>query len=700
LAGKTILIIAEKPSAAEKIANALGKAEKITKRDAYYFKVERDGDTIFVVPAVGHLFGLRKRNKKDKYPVFDIEWAPIFEIDKKASYTRKYYENLKEIAEIADEVVIATDYDIEGAVIGHNIYRFMLNGKKVSRMKFSTLTKEELRKAYENQIPVDMGLTNAGLTRHYLDWYYGINLSEALIKAVKDAGKAFSVLSIGRVQGPMLNFLVEREKEIEKFVPVPYWQLYLKVNLKGKEYIADYTKKQIWDESEADKIKNSITDKYAVIEKVKRRPKKVPPPVPFDLTSLQTEAYSLFGYSPKQTLDIAQSLYTNAYISYPRTSSQKLPKTLDLKGIIQKLGEQTTYKKMSQELLEKNLLTPHEGKKEDPAHPAIYPTGEKPKKLSSMEKKIYDLIVRRFLACFKEDAERETVTLTLNANDNKFKISGTRTIKEGWMAFYKPYLKLQEVTLPDVKEGEKAEILGIEKVRKETQPPNRYSQGAIIKELEKRNIGTKATRAQILQTLYDRNYIMNKSIEVTELGKKLTEAMKNYCPEIVDEQLTRSFEEKLDAIAINGFSMDEVLKEARKILTDILEDIRKHEKEIGEILGEAIMITREQARILGKCPKCGGDLKIIVTKKGRFVGCSNYPKCDAAYPLPRVGLIKKTGKVCEKCGTPIITVIRKGKRPFRMCLDPNCETKKNWGKKKVGAKKQASTEEAIQADKA
>ena len=193
---------------------------------------------------------------------------------------------------------------------------------------------------------------------------------------------------------------------------------------------------------------------------------------------------------------------------------------------------------------------------------------------------------------------------------------------------------------------------------------------------------------------------MNKSIEVTELGKKLTEAMKNYCPEIVDEQLTRSFEEKLDAIATNGFSMDEVLKEARKILTDILEDIRKHEKEIGEILGEAIMTTREQARILGKCPKCGGDLKIIVTKKGRFVGCSNYPKCDAAYPLPRVGLIKKTGKVCEKCGTPIITVIRKGKRPFRMCLDPNCETKKNWGKKKVGAKKQASTEEAIQADKA
>ncbi|MGQ4833872.1 MAG: DNA topoisomerase I [Candidatus Asgardarchaeia archaeon] len=686
---KNILIIAEKPSAAEKIASALGNFEKINENDAYYFKVELDGAQIFVAPAVGHLFGLRKTNNKDKYPVFNVEWAPVFEINKNSEYTRKYYENLKMLSEISDEVIIATDYDIEGAVIGYNIYRFLLDGKKVSRMKFSTLTKEELRKSFENQIPVDEGLTNAGLTRHILDWYYGINLSEALISAVKRSGKAFSIISIGRVQGPMLNFLRERELEIKKFVPKPYWQIFLKIKIDSKEYVADFTKRQIWDEKEADTIIKSITQEFAVVTKVKRVKKKVAPPVPFDLTSLQTEAYNLFGYSPKQTLDIAQSLYTNAYISYPRTSSQKLPKSLNLKGIIEKISLQVTYKKMARELLEKNMLEPHEGKKEDPAHPAIYPTGEIPKKLKSQEKKIYDLIVRRFLSCFKEDAERESITVTLTINDYNFKISGSRTVYEGWMAFYKPYLKLQEVAFPEIREGDKLKVTGTDKVQKETKPPKRYSQGAIIKELERRNIGTKATRAQILQTLYDRKYIVDKNIQVTDLGLTLAEAMSKYLPEIVDETLTRKFEEELDKIMKNQKSMDDVLSEARSILVKVIKDIETHKKEIGDMLAEAIKITREKERILGKCPKCGGDLKIIVTKKGRFVGCSNYPKCDAIYPLPRAGLIQKTGKVCDKCNTPIIKVIRKGKRPFNMCLDPNCETKKNWGTNKKGKRRKS-----------
>lgn len=672
-----IIIIAEKPAAAERIAKALGEPKKVEEGGAYYFQV---GDKV-VIPAVGHLFGLKQATRGSYYPVFEVEWAPTFEINKKNEYARKYLENLKKFVGVAEDVYIATDYDVEGSVIGYNILRFVFNREKAKRMKFSTLTKEELLHAFQNPTELNMGMIKAGLTRHTLDWYYGINLSRALTHSIKKVGKVFSVLSIGRVQGPMLYFLVKREREIRAFKPKPFWQVTLKFRLRGKEFEALYREKQIWEEEKAYEVVKSCEGKKGIIKDVKKRVVRKNPPAPFDLTSLQTEAYNLFGYSPKRTLDIAQSLYTQAYISYPRTSSQKLPRQLDLRGILKKLSAQKEFRELCQEIL-KGKVEPHEGKKKDPAHPAIHPTGEVPKKLTGPERKIYELIVRRFLSCFMEPAERESISLTVDVNGNEFLTSGSRTLKEGWMKAYKPFLKLQEVEFPDVKVGEEVEVRKLEKLEKETQPPQRYTQGSIIKEMEKRNLGTKATRAQILQTLYDRGYIVNKSIQVTDLGMTLVEALERYCPTILSEELTREFERKMEEVMEGRIPMEKVLEEARTVLKEILKEFKENEEKIGGILDDALMRTREEERTLGRCPKCGGNLKVIYTKRGRFVGCSNYPKCKNMYPIPKVGTIKKTGKTCEKCGTPIIYVFRKGKRPFKMCLDPNCETKSGWGKKR------------------
>lgn len=685
------VIIAEKGSAAEKIAKALsdGYLEPVEKRGVFFYKIERGEKKIIVVPAVGHIFGLKQATKGSKYPYFKTMWAPTFEIKKRNEYARKYYENMKEVCESSSTFTVATDFDQEGSVIGYNIIKFLCKKENAKRMKFSTLTKEELNNSYDNaKKSLDFGMINSGLARHELDWYYGINLSRGLTHAIKSTGKVFAIISIGRVQGPMLSFLAQREKEIGKFVPTPFWQVSLKIEVCGKELEAMHKEKKLLDEKIAKKIVSDCKNKDATVESVKKTETKKKPPHPFNLTNLQTEAYNLFGYSPKQTVDLAQTLYSKAYISYPRTSSQKLPKQLDLPKIISKLSEQTLYKKLCKELLKKKELIPNEGGKKDPAHPALHPTGEKPKNLVGPKKKIYDLIVKRFLATFAEPAIRESMSISLVIGEHEFKMSGSRTIKANWLDYYKPYAKFQEISFPELKKGGVLKNKSVLKIDKETSPPPRFSQGSILKELEAKSIGTKATRAQILQTLYYRGYIQGKSIEVTEFGMVLIETLKKHCPEIVSEKLTRKFEKEMEKIYEKKIEKEKILRKARKVLTKILNKMIEEEKEIGDMLDDALIKKRKEEREFGPCPNCGQMLKVLFspTTKKRFVGCSGYPECKTGFPIPLKGLLKKTSKICEKCNCPIIYVYRTGKRPFKMCLDPNCPTKEGWNKNKKKTK--------------
>src|SRR3989344_1230609 len=217
------LIIAEKPTVAEKIAAALGKnTRKAVGGVAYYEIPEKNA---VVAPAVGHLFSLHQKTPGSGYPVFEIEWVPGFEADKKSDYSKKYYTLLKKLAKEADEVVNACDWDVEGSTIGGNIIESLAKGKKAERMFFSTLTKEDLTEAYENLKPLDIPFLRSGQTRHTLDWLWGINVSRALMGAIRKAG-VFRIMSMGRVQGPALAFLSEKELKIKSFVSTPYWQVF------------------------------------------------------------------------------------------------------------------------------------------------------------------------------------------------------------------------------------------------------------------------------------------------------------------------------------------------------------------------------------------------------------------------------------------------------------------------------------------
>lgn len=678
------LIITEKPSAAEKIATALAdtKPSKKNNSGVPYYELTHKGKPIVVACAVGHLYTVTEKDKSKgwTYPMFDIKWVDSASTNKASAFTKKYLNTITKLAKDATEFTVATDFDIEGEVIGYNVIRFACKQKDAKRMKYSTLTKPDLIKSYETAAPhLIWGQVHAGVTRHELDWLYGINLSRALTNSIKVGGGGFKILSSGRVQGPALKILVDKEKDIQAFKPTPYWQLTL-VGKKTKEISALHKIEKFEDKNLVEKIYSNIkNEKSAIVSDVTKKEHNQKPPTPFDLTSLQMEAHRTMGIVPKQTLEIAQTLYTEGLISYPRTSSQKLPAILGFKNILTQLSKQAQFKLHAEKLLKLPALTPNEGPKVDEAHPAIYPTGVI-KPLEGRDKNMYELIVRRFMAVFGSEATRETMNVIFDVKNEPFILKGTRTVIPGWQEYYGRFVQQKEEELEPFNKGEVVPIKEITFEEKMTKPPSRYTAASIIKELEKRNLGTKATRANIVENLYERGYVNEKSIQATELGIKTCDVLIKHSPSILDEKLTRHFEEEMEKIRKEEITSEEVLKDATSILSKILTEFKLKEKEIGSELAGANKETINEATNVGKCPACKeGDLSIRRGKFGMFIACNKYPDCKTTFSLPAGAKVKPAKKSCEKCNYPIIELTRPRAKAVEICINPDCETRKVEG---------------------
>ncbi len=677
------LIVAEKPKVAEKIANAIGeKVSKKSHKGVYYYEAEHNGNQLLVAPAVGHVYTLVEREKSFNYPAFDIHWVPSYEVSKEAAYTKGYVELIQKLGKTADTFVSACDYDIEGSTIAYNVFRFATTIREGKRMKFSALTKGDLLDAYEDRGEFDYNNAHAGEARHIIDWYYGINLSRALMSAIRKASR-YKVMSIGRVQGPALSMLSAQEKEIRAFIPIPYWEL--TVNIKDIEF--KHKKDRFLVEDEAT-VALDNTKSTGTVDKVESTEQKIAPPPNFDLTSLQVEAYKLFKYSPSRTLELAQTLYEASMITYPRTSSQQIPPTIKLAPILKDLQKNPEYKGLSAKILDNNWTKPKQGKKTDPAHPAIHPTGQAGKP-AGPEGKLYDLIVRRFLSSFAPDAKRERNRVEVRTGDEVYAASGSRIVEPGWTEFYGPYYTTEDTILPKFDKGETVDVKSKKKTKKETKPPKRFTQASIISELEKRHLGTKATRSVIIDTLMKRNYASGQaSIEVSDFGLKVADVLQKYAPEILDENLTRDLEEKMEGIQEGKINKDDVINESKEFLTKVLVKWKSNEANIGNDLLEALVSTQEQENLIGPCDKCGKQLRIIrMRNKKQFIGCTGYPNCRNAYPLPTGAFVKPLNKSCPSCSKPMVYV-KKGKTSYQMCIDPNCPSKADWKKRGSNAKDQ------------
>jgi len=678
------LVICEKPDAARRLAEALADTEPSThrKHGLTYFEVTRKDERITICPALGHLYVVDSKDVSPRriYPVWDFSWKPKYEVERGYERQRGWLRAIQELAEEAERFINSCDYDTEGSLIGYMILKYACGGadRKAGRMRFSTLTRSDLNQAYVNVTDkLDYELAQAGMCRHEIDWLYGVNLSRAITESAREYSNRYATISTGRVQGPTLRFIVEREVEVAIHVPVPYWTIEVTVAIDGVLTEAEYSKEKLETKAEAERVVNDVDKRSGLVEDIQERSVRIEPPNPFDLTTIQSETYRHFRMSPSQTLRILERLYLEALISYPRTSSQKLPPSIGYREILEGLARNPEYKRLSADLLSQPTLRPREGKKFDPAHPAIYPTGQLPKRrLEPRESRVLDLVTKRFMATFAAAATRQSLKVTMRVGQEYlFYIHGSRLIHPGWTRYYEPYVKFAETVLPKIELGQEVTFKEVTLRERFTTPPPRYNPSSLLRKMEESEIGTKATRAEIIDILYKRGYVLGETIRPTPLANKVIEVLKKHCPKIVDVSFTRELEVLMSRIELGEERREAVVIEAVEQLKPIIEQLKTNEDEVGRDLSEAIREMRLQNISLKvPCPSCGLQLRIIRSKKTkkRFIGCSGawVSGCRFSLPLPQFGTIKLLDRYCGRCGFQLVKTVGSRGRSLISC--PKC----------------------------
>ena len=432
-----------------------------------------------------------------------LVWAPIQKLPAEKGIIRA----LKNLAKKADSVVIGTDFDREGELIGSDALRQILEvnpNVPVSRARYSAFTKAEIDHAFDNLVELDQDLADAGESRQYIDLIWGAVLTRYLTTA-RFSGLG-NTRSAGRVQTPTLALVVERERERLAFVPEDYWVISGEAVCDGSEaFKIGHATTRFWDKAAADaafaKVDGVKTGQVTAVESKSRTQR---PPAPFNTTSLQAAA-AAEGISPARTMRLAESLYMDGLISYPRVDNTVYPASLDLRDCVRTLSKVPQYAPVCQKILGQGKIVATRGKQETTDHPPIYPTAAAdPENLQPAAWKLYNLIARRFLATLMDAATIEGTKVSIDVAGEPFVASGNVLAYPGFRAIY-PYGLKKDDQLPEMHEGDTVDIESMDFVAKQTEPPARYSQGKLIQEMEKRGLGTKSTRASIIDTLYRAN---------------------------------------------------------------------------------------------------------------------------------------------------------------------------------------------------
>jgi DNA topoisomerase I len=368
-------------------------------------------------------------------------------------------------------------------------------------------------------------------------------------------------------------------------------------------------------------------------------------------------------------------------ISYPRTGSQRLPR-LDFERLLSRIAAIPGYAGLA-EVVSRGALHPAEGPGVDPAHPAIYPTGEPGRRpLAVEERRVFDLVVRRFLSCFGEDAVKEASTVEISVGEHRFEKEELRVLVPGWLGLAPEgrTADAPSVVAAALGEGDRVDVKQVTVEEQLRAHPARYNQATLLEKMEREEIGTKATRADTVSTLLGRGYVTGETLTPTELGFALVETMREHCPQIISTRLTRDIEAQLEKVAESGESGWESFEGTLSTLLAQLGEVRSHEAEIVRRMGGSASEAAPGRMVLGSCPVCKeGKLWVVRSHASgkRFVGCSNYPKgCGASAPLPQRGTIKAASKPCASCGWPVVYV-RMGRRPWRLCVNDRCPRKVN-----------------------
>jgi DNA topoisomerase-1 len=672
------LIVTEKFNAAVRIATILsdGKAKRRNVEGTSVFEFSQGEDHVRVVGLRGHIINLdypEALNDWARVPLKELVWAE----PQKVVTADKIGAALKLLAADADEVIIATDFDREGELIGVEALGLIHQVKpdvRAKRARFSALTKWDIERAFTNLVEVDHPLAWSAESRQFVDLAWGAVLTRFLSIASNQLGRDY--LSVGRVQSPSLALIVDREREIEEFAPQDYWTLHARfrkeVDGTSVEFDANHDHGPFWARREAeaafeaaDRVPQGLVRDFLQNEREER------PPPPFNTTMFVTEANRL-GFGAAQAMRIAEDLYQSGYISYPRTDNTVYPSTVNLRTVLEKLGD-SPFREEARTLAAQDRLAPSRGRSETTDHPPIYPVQgvgrDKVKRNDHWA--IYELVVRRFFATVAPNAIAETAEAKIDLGGQTFLAEGYRIKDLGWRKYY-PYWTVREAILPALAVGESLDRVGPVTIREDkTKPPARYSEGSLIQEMERLGLGTKSTRHEILKKLYDRKFIEGKYPRPTTSGRAVIEALEDHARRITEPEMTAHLEADMAAIATGTRAREDVVRESQEMLGEILETLEANREAIGQEIAAAL---REQ-NYIGKCNVCKeGNLTVIRSRRGtRFLGCDRYPECRNTHPLPQLGIIQGAEENCPECGAPMIKHTDRG-QTMTYCVASDCPT--------------------------
>lgn len=575
--------------------------------------------------SVGHVRDLPKSNKK----AIDIEggFIPHYEISKGKE---KVVEELQSLAEKAKEILLAPDPDREGEAIAWHIETLLKADKKVKasikRVTFNEITKEAINEALQHPRDIDTDLRQAQEARRVLDRLVGYDLSGIIWQKVRYG------LSAGRVQSPALRIVVEREREIRAFIPEDYWVINATVETdpstsSGQAKMEKSTLllacvEEPRDKKEVDRILAIAKKEDWIVKDVKESEQKRSPKAPFTTSTLQQAASSRLGFSPARTMQVAQKLYEAGHITYMRTDSTTLSDQA-IPGIVKMVEknhgkeyvEVRTYKTKSKNAQE--------------AHEAVRPTHVEKTSAGNNEeqKKLYRLIWERTVASQMADAKVLKTRVVGNVTSDSipdFTVTGSQMLFPGWLIVDEA-ARGEDVELPPLQQGEKLTLVDIEDIAKQTEPPNRYSEAGLVKELEARGIGRPSTYASIMKTLEDRGYVekVGRSLKPTDTGEVVSSFLEQNFMNYISDTFTAEMENELDDIA-NGD------RQYKKVLSDFYTPFVKEVKE-KQKLDKAT--TLEKADPKYKCPKCGSPMVVKLGRGGKFLSCERYPDCDGALTI-------------------------------------------------------------------
>ncbi|MEX2013300.1 MAG: type I DNA topoisomerase [Parcubacteria group bacterium] len=626
------LLIVESPSKAKTIEKYLGKDFR-------------------VVASVGHIRDLPKSNRA----AIDVPggFIPHYEVVKGKE---KVISEIKSLAKKADETLLATDPDREGEAIAWHVQE-TVGLKSPKRIVFHEITKEAIEEALEHPRKIDVNLREAQEARRVLDRLVGYDLSGLIWKKVRYG------LSAGRVQSPALRIIVEREREIRAFQPVTFWTIEAGLEDSKKHHLIFISSIEPTDKKEVDKILEAGRKGSWQIVDVKETKVARSPRAPFITSTLQQTASSRLGLAPSRTMSLAQKLYEAGHITYMRTDSTNLG------GSARKEIEILIKKKYGENYFEPHTFA-RKSKNAQEAHEAIRPTHMSMETAGATdgEKKLYNLIWQRTISSQMKSAEvmRTKVIANVKVRPSQgqggegltftmpdFWLNGSRILFDGWLRA-DPRSGSEDVILPELSTGDPLELLNINSTEKRTEPPTRYSEAGLIKELEKRGIGRPSTYASIIKTLDDRGYVekRDKTLYPTDTGEVVSTFLEEHFPTYISDSFTAEMENELDDIASGTRTYKKTLSD---FYTPFSKDVKEREKVVKVTnLGKAPDDL--------KCPVCGANMIIKLGKGGKFLSCQTYPKCQGARTMEGKELEgpKDTGEICPACGKGNL-VTREGK---------------------------------------